>query len=184
MGPTTVDLSSQVKLGSNRIQLNRAAGPLASVQVVNTYYVPWTSESSSTAARIRSGDAEALRLETSFNKTSAAVMEEVTCRVKAERIGFKGYGMLLAEIGLPPGADVDRESLENALRGADRSFDRYDVLPDRVVFYLWPRAGGSSFSFKFRPRLAMKAKSSQSLIYDYYNPEAKAVLAPETFWVR
>jgi uncharacterized membrane protein len=184
MGPTTVDLSSQVKLGTNRIQLNRAAGPLASVQVVNTYYVPWTSESSSAAARIRSGDAEALRLETSFNKTSAAVMEEVTCRVKAERIGFKGYGMLLAEIGLPPGADVDRESLESALHGADRSFDRYDVLPDRVVFYLWPRAGGSSFSFKFRPRLAMKAKSSQSLIYDYYNPEAKAVLAPETFWVR
>jgi hypothetical protein len=184
IGPTIVDLSSHVKLGVNRIQLNRAAGPLASIQVVNSYYVPWTSESSSTAARIRSGDAEALRLETSFSKTSAAVMEEVTCRVKAERIGFKGYGMLLAEIGLPPGADVDRESLESALRGSDRSFDRYDVLPDRVVFYLWPRAGGSSFSFKFRPRLAMKAKSSQSLVYDYYNPEAKAVLAPETFSIR
>jgi len=184
MGPTTVDLTSLVKLGTNRIQLNREAGPLASVQVVNSYYIPWTSAASSTAARIRSGDAEALRLETSFNKTTAAVMEEVTCRVKAERIGFKGYGMLLAEIGLPPGSEVDRESLESALHSPDQSFDRYDVLPDRVVFYLWPRAGGSSFSFKFRPRLAMKAKSSQSLIYDYYNPEAKAVLAPETFSIK
>jgi len=184
MGPAIVDLSTHVKMGTNQVELKRAGGPLASVQLVNTYYVPWTSDTSSTRARIRSGDAEALRLEASFNKTTAAVMEEVTCRVKAERIGFKGYGMLLAEIGLPPGADIDRESLESALHDTDRPFDRYDVLPDRVVFYLWPRAGGSSFSFKFRPRLAMKAKSSQSLIYDYYNPEAKAVLAPETFSIK
>lgn len=35
----------------------------------------------------------------------------VTCTVQAERIGFKGYGMMLAEIGLPPGADVDRAAI-------------------------------------------------------------------------
>lgn len=184
MAPLTVDLSSQIRTGHNLIQLKRAAGPFASVQLVNTYYVPWRSDSSSTAARVRSGDSESLHLETSFNKTTAKVMEEVTCSVRAERIGFRGYGMLLAEIGVPPGADVDRESLETAMIGPDSSINRYDILPDRVVLYLWPRAGGSRFSFKFRPRLAMKAKNSQSIIYDYYNPEAQAVLAPETFSIR
>jgi hypothetical protein len=58
------------------------------------------------------------------------------------------------------------------------------VLPDRVVIYLWPRAGGSTFDFKFRPRLAMSAKWSASVVYDYYNPEAKAVVAPGTFLVK
>ena len=41
-------------------------------------------------------------------------MQEINCTVEAERIAFRGYGMLLAEIGLPPGADVDRASLEKA----------------------------------------------------------------------
>ena len=92
--------------------------------------------------------------------------------------------MLLAEIGLPPGADVDRASLETAMRGSDWSISQYDVLPDRVVVYLWPRAGGSEFSFKFRPRIAMTAKAAASSVYDYYNPEAKAVVAPGVFVVR
>jgi hypothetical protein len=39
--------------------------------------------------------------------------------VHAERIGFRGCGMLLGEIGLPPGALVDRSSLEKAMNDAD-----------------------------------------------------------------
>ena len=69
-------------------------------------------------------------------------------RVEAERIGFAGYGMMIAEIGLPPGVEVDRESLEKAKQNG---VDGYEVQPDRVVFYLWPSAGGSHFQFVFRP---------------------------------
>jgi hypothetical protein len=111
-------------------------------------------------------------------------MEEITCNVKAERVAFRGYGMLLAEIGLPPGADVDRASLETAMKGSDWSINSYDVLPDRIVFYLWPRAAGTSFSFKFKPRMAMKAKAAASTLYDYYNPEARIVIPPGTFLVK
>jgi hypothetical protein len=28
------------------------------------------------------------------------------------------------------------------MKGSDWSISQYDVLPDRVVVYLWPRAGG------------------------------------------
>jgi uncharacterized protein YfaS (alpha-2-macroglobulin family) len=183
--PLTTDLTSFLKTGSNRIELRRSGGgPVASLQIVTTYYVPWSNSASTESARKLSGDSESLRLETSFDKKEANVREEITCHVKAQRIGFRGYGMLLAEIGLPPGSDVDRASLETAMRGSDWSISQYDVLPDRVVIYLWPRAGGSTFDFKFRPRLAMSAKASASMVYDYYNPEARAVVAPETFLVK
>ena len=183
IAPQTIDLSSFVKTGNNLIEFRRAgAGSMVSLQVVNTYYIPWNE--SQDVSRVRSGDAESLKLQTRFDKLESRVTEEITCHVKAERIGFRGYGMLLAEIGLPPGADVDRASLETAIRGSDWSITQYDVLPDRVVVYLWPRAGGSEFSFKFRPRIAMTAKAAPSSIYDYYNPEAKAIVAPGTFVVR
>jgi uncharacterized protein YfaS (alpha-2-macroglobulin family) len=181
--PQVVDLSSVVKAGNNRIELRTPANSrTASVEVVSNFYVPWTTTNET--ARVRSGDAEALKLETRFDRYESKVMEEITCQVKAERVGFKGYGMLLAEIGLPPGADVDRASLEAAMRGSDWAINQYDILPDRVVVYLWPSAGGTEFSFKFRPRIAMKAKATASTVYDYYNPEARAVVAPGMFVVR
>jgi hypothetical protein len=57
-------------------------------------------------------------------------------------------------------------------------------LPDKVVVYLWPQARGVQFEFKFRPRFGLAAQTAPSLLYDYYNPEARAVVAPTRFIVR
>jgi uncharacterized protein YfaS (alpha-2-macroglobulin family) len=183
MAPLYIDLSSAIVTGNNQIEFHRSAsGSPVGVQLVTTYYLPWRSQAEE--AHVRSTDADELRLTTRFDKNEAKVGEEITCRVTVERIGFRGFGMLLAEIGLPPGADVDRASLETAMRGSEWAINQYDVLPDRVVVYLWPRAGGSEFSFKFRPRFAMSAKASASSLYDYYNPDARVIAAPGTFVVR
>jgi hypothetical protein len=62
--------------------------------------------------------------------------------------------------------------------------DAFEVAPDRVTFYLWPQAGDAKFSFAFRARYPMKAKTAASALYDYYNPEARVVVAPATMTVR
>ena len=85
---------------------------------------------------------------------------------------------------LPPGAEVDRASLETILDDSSLGVSRYDVLADRVVLYVWPQAGGVSFNFDLRARIPMQAKSAVSLLYDYYNPEAAAEVAPAQFTVR
>ena len=173
------DISRFLHTGANHLQLRRAAGSaFASVQLVANYYVPWS------APGARVGETSALRLTATFDKTAAKINDEIVCHVKAERVGFRGYGMLLAEIGLPPGADVDRASLESAMKTSGWAISQYDVLPDRVVVYLWAYAGGSDFAFKFRPRFALTAKTAPSVVYDYYNPEARAVVVPATFVVR
>jgi len=146
--------------------------------------VPWSA--SEATKNLQDGEAEAggLRLIAKFDKTESKINDEITCHVEAERIGFHGYGMMLAEIGLPPGADVDRASLETAMKSSDWAISQYDILPDRVVVYLWPRAGGIKFDFHFRPRFGLSAKSAPSIVYDYYNPEAQAVVAPARFKIR
>jgi uncharacterized protein YfaS (alpha-2-macroglobulin family) len=179
----TVDLSQFLSIGSNRIQIRRAAGsPQASAQVVATHYEPWPAASVTSKPGLAS--AGALRLRVGFDKSEAKIGDEITCTVEAERVGFRGYGMLLAEIGLPPGADVDRASLERAVKESDWGVNQYDVLPDRLIVYLWPRAGGTRFQFKFRPRFGLAAQTAPSVVYDYYNPEARAVVAPTKFIVR
>lgn len=170
----TVNLSQFLKTGKNRIEIKRLKGaPLASVQAVANFYVPWSD------AKLSKSD---LRFDVKFEKTEAKINDEITCRVEAGRDGSRGYGMMLGEIGIPPGAEVDRSSLEAAVRSW--SISQYDVLPDRVVVYLWPRPGGVSFNFKFRPRFGLKAKTAASTLYDYYNPEATVVTPPPLFTVR
>lgn len=124
-----------------------------------------------------------LTLSVDCSPLAAPVGEAVTCQVHAERVGFAGYGMLIAEIGLPPRVEVDRQALD-AFQAGSWDFSGYEVWPDRLVVYLWPRAGGLSFPLTFRPRLAMRAKSLRSVLYDGYNPEARVVVPPRLFEVR
>jgi len=79
-----------------------------------------------------------------------------------------------AEIGLPPGAQVD----PNSLTRPD------DVQPDRVVFYISAQPGGSRFEFRFRVRYPIEALTAPSILYDYYNPESCATVAPVRLTVR
>ena len=119
-----------------------------------------------------------------YDHDSAVAGDTVNCAVNAERIGFRGYGRMLAEVGLPPGAEVDRATLEKAMLDSGWAINGYNILPDRVVLYLWPRAGGVKFSFAFKFRYGMKAVSASSILYDYYDPEARAEVAPTRFSVQ
>ena len=150
-------------------------------QIVSVEYVPWEYSAGTKDSNLKLGETRALRLGVSFDRTKAKVGEVVHCTVKAERIGFQGYGMMLAEIGLPPGVDVDRASLDVAMEDHALEVGHYDILPDRIVFYVWPKAGGSEFNFTFRPRFRMEAGTAPSLLYDYYNPEARSVVKPVKF---
>jgi len=176
--PLLLDLSPFLGAGDNRVEVRRAgAARQAQAQLVTTFYVPWSAQKAGT-------DAGALRLSVGYDRVSAGVNEEVTCSVEAVRAGGHGRGMMLAEVGLPPGADVDRASLDRAVEESGWVFSRYDVLPDRLVVYLWPQGGPARFRFKFRPRYRLNALTAPSQLYDYYNPEARIVVPPTRFVVR
>ena len=182
--PLIANISEFISPGNNRIEIRRGANSArASLQIVQTYYVPWAKRKITNHAE-REDSARSLRLGVSYDREVSRTGEEITCKVTAERIGFEGYGMLLAEIGLPPGADVDRASLERAMKESGWTFSQYDILPDRLIVYLWPQAGGTNFIFKFRPRFGLKAQTAPSVLYDYYNPEARVVVAPTKFTIR
>jgi hypothetical protein len=175
--PILINLSSSLSPGDNQIALLPSAGmQTALILIASTHWLPWEQTEARTSQEIR--------LDAKFDRMEARAGELIQCSVKAQRIGFRGYGMMLAEIGLPPGAEVDRSSLEALLEDEMLGVDHYEVLPDRVIFYLWPEAGGSSFSFNVSARMPMIAKSAPSILYDYYNPEALSELPPFRWTVK
>ena len=93
------------------------------------------------------------------------------------------HGMMIAEIGVPPGVDIDREALQKQVSESGWDLSSFDVLPDRIVAYLWPRAGGTKFSVSFTPRMALDARAAPHTLFDYYNPDACVTIAPDRFLV-
>ncbi len=174
--PVTIDLTGKIMPGAG-VVVTGAGDSQLMAQIVRTHYIDW-NDSVSTNRDVN--ESRAIRLDYECDKTTGKILDPVKCSVEAERIGFRGYGMLLAEIGIPPGADVSREALDKALKD-DWSFSRYDILPDRIIVYMWARPGGTKFNFSFRPRYAINAQTPASVVYDYYNDEAKAVVSPMRF---
>jgi hypothetical protein len=179
LGPVTIPLPRNLTRGANKIEIIRPGSTGAmNATLIASYYIPWADSDAVHEEAFKSGETRALRFKVHYDRTELKLGDTVHCTVEAERIGFRGYGMMLAEVGLPPGAEVDRSSLEIA------SVSSYEIQPDKVVFYLWPTAGGTSFSFDFRTRYRLEAMTAPSEIYDYYNPEARAVVAPLLFTAR
>jgi len=168
--PIIFDASAFLTADNNRIEIKTSGDlNLAMAQIVSKHYINWSETQE---------DSRYFDLKVDFNKLQAKISEEITCAVQVKRKDNR-YGMVLAEIGLPPGADVDRASLEKAK--SEGRFSSYDVLPDRVIVYSW---SSSEFNFKFKPRFGLNAQNAPSMVYDYYNEEAKATLAPQRFEVK
>jgi hypothetical protein len=91
-----------------------------------------------------------LRYSVQFDRLTASPGDSFRCTVHAERVGFRGYGMMLAEVGLPPGADVDRASLDAAVSDSGWELQSYEIQPDRVVFYLWRMLAAQMFHSRSR----------------------------------
>ena len=104
--PVTIELAGKLNPSSNTIEIRGASGTPVMVQTVATHYIAWADVPADTKSP--------MVLNYKCDKVDAAIMAEISCSVEAGRRST-GYGMLLAEIGLPPGAAVNRESLDRLI---------------------------------------------------------------------
>jgi hypothetical protein len=143
--------------------------------------VPWKEREF--REKIQPGKISGLLFGAGCNDLNLQVGSETECHVKAKRFGANRWGMLLAQIGLPPGAEVDRASLKFLISNGQVS--RYELQPDKLIFYIWSwRPEGEEFSFKLKLRYPINAQTGPSQLLDYYNPDLQVTLAPQRFVAR
>jgi len=171
--PLVLDISRLLRARANEITLTGFGPRAQQVQVAAAWYETWGQKR----------QAKYLDMQVHYNVLTAAANDPVACDVVISRPLFRGYGMMIATVGLPPGAEVDRGVLENLVSDGKTGVDSYEVEPDHVTFYVWPRAADVKFRFVFRPRYALKARAAQSVLYDYYNPDERVVIEPPRFVV-
>lgn len=168
-GPVSLDVTHRLRASAdNEISFAGERSGVTEVQTNATWYEPWKEQA----------PAKDLPYEVHFSQTEVEMSTPLYCDVLVSRQRFRGFGMLIAEVGLPPGTEVDRGSLAAIVENRENGVDSFEVAPDRVIFYVWPRAADSKFRFLFRPRFEMKAYTAPSVLYDYYNPDEKVSVSP------
>jgi len=181
--PRSIDLSTMIHNGTNTLEFaGTTNSPFANAQITAWLYIPSAQSTAGKTETTVPGKSFGFDFGYTCDAANASVGQAINCTVSARRFGSQSYGMMLAEVGLPPGADVDRASLGKLLD--NWTISRYELQPDRIVFYLWSSAAeGDKFSFRFTPRYSIRAKAAPAKLVDYYNPDLNAVIAPQTFIV-
>ena len=141
-------------------------------QLVTDYYLPWGT------AAVAAGDAP-VQVDVRYDRTEIAVNETVDVEAVVEVVRAERNDTLIVAVGVPPGFTPDTAGLERLER--NHRIDRYELLGNRIVFYLSGLTSGDRLvlPYALQAHYVVRAQTPSGAAYNYYAPDAGAVLAPQ-----
>ena len=170
-----VDVTSLVGSGDHEIEIGFDGTGSLLYQVVTRYYTPWP-------------DTEPvepdLAISVDYPEEAIAVAAPATVSVAITNNLDQRMEMVMAQIGVPPGFDVDMRSLQEHLSAG--LFSRVDRSAQGVDVYLYGIDAGDTvyFDFDIVPRFPMAVQTPLSTAYLYYEPDIRAESQPATVTVQ
>jgi uncharacterized protein YfaS (alpha-2-macroglobulin family) len=172
------DLGEHAKSGENEIII-RSHGNLAMMyQIVVRHHEPWS--------KLAPVAKPTLDLQVKYDRTELTPDDRVWARATLRNMSKDRANMVMLELGIPPGFNVDRSRLDELVAG--RRIARYSITPRQIIVYLVGVDAGTSFEMDYwlRPRFTMKAKTPPAVAYEYYTPSNRVTAPPVemTVWER
>lgn len=169
-----VDLGEQTKTGSNTIALNLEGEGSMLYQIVGRYYTPWT---------MAEPEQEPMSIEVAYDKTELAVNDMVTARVKVTNNRPAAAQMIIVDLGIPPGFEVQVADLEKLVE--DKTIQKYEITGRQIIVYFERIDGNGVIEFEYglRAKFPLRAQTPSSRVYEYYNPETEGTATPQAIVV-
>lgn len=167
----TVSLSDRVRVGQNPIELVAPSGADVSFQLVQTHHLPWSSPLAKAAA-------PAMFLSVDYGSRRAAPGRTLPVVAEARWNGERPSGMVLVEVGVPPGFEVESDDLERLVK--EKKISRWSPRASSVTIYLdaVKRDEPAKLGFRMRALFPVRAVAPPSVAYAYYEPEARYSTRP------
>ena len=143
-------------------------------QVVGRYFIPWTA----TTAQ------EALSINVSYDRTELARNDIATETVAIHNNLAGTANMVMVDIGIPPGFDLLTEDLQNFQQSTAASksgrLEKFSLTATQAILYFNALNPQESVTLhcRLRAKYPIRAKTAQSRVYEYYDPDVKAVAGP------
>ncbi len=165
-----VELSDKIGEGAHEVTLEFDGTGNLMWQLAGAHYLPWTD--------LPAEPASPLAIDVAYDKTKLAADDVINVTVTVTNSDAETTGMMMAEMGLPPGFDLDTSALDPIL--GQGKVARYERSATKLIVYLEPVAPGSPvvFGYALHARYPLEATAPESETYLYYNKAVRAGTKP------
>lgn len=161
------------------VELHFAGTGSIAYQVVGRAFVPWPS----------AAPREALTIDVAYDRTKLAENDIVNATAAIHNNLRATANMVMVDLGIPPGFDLLSEDLQDLVEksaGAKTgSLEKFNLTATQAILYFDSVGPNQTVkvTFRLRAKYPIRAKTFESRVYEYYNPQVSAVAAPAQFEV-
>jgi hypothetical protein len=159
---------------ANTVELRfEGKGGLA-YQVVGTYFLPWDEKPAH----------EALSINVAYDRIHLAQDDVATATATIKNNLPKTANMVMVDLGIPPGFDLLTEDLQTCIeKTASHKSDRlekFSLTATQAILYFNSIAPGDTVTlpFRLRAKYPIRARTFQSRVYEYYDPDVSSLARP------
>jgi hypothetical protein len=149
-------------------------------QVVGRYFLPWDKKP----------DNEPLSIDVTYDRTHLAKDDIATATATIKNNLSKSANMVMVDLGIPPGFDLVSEDLETYREKtaglASGRLEKFSLTATQAILYFnsFAPSGTASLRFRLRAKYPIRARTFESRVYEYYDPEVNSAARPVELEVR
>jgi hypothetical protein len=119
-----------------------------------------------------------------YDRTHLAQNDIATATATVQNNLPKAANMVMIDLGIPPGFDLLSEDLQTYVeKSADQKsgrLEKFSLTATQAILYFDSIAAGDTVTLQFRlcAKYSIRARTFQSRVYEYYDPEVNAVARP------
>ncbi len=166
--------------GDNVVELAFQGKGAFNYQVCGRYYLPWS-------AVPKAEREKPLDIRVEYDRTTLSKDDTLVAKVVVDYRGEVPAGMVIVDLGIPPGFDVDAGSFAElvARKGTPR-VEKFSLTGRQITLYVGSMKRGSPLEFEYslKAKYPLRAKTPSSTVYEYYTPDRRAEAAPVTLEVK
>jgi A-macroglobulin TED domain/Alpha-2-macroglobulin family/Carboxypeptidase regulatory-like domain/A-macroglobulin receptor binding domain/MG2 domain/Alpha-2-macroglobulin bait region domain len=149
-------------------------------QIVGRYFMPWDEKPIG----------EPLAIDVVYDRTKLAQNDIATATVTIRNNLSKTANMVMVDLGIPPGFDLLSEDLQSfqEKKAGDKAgrLEKFSLTSTQAILYfnaLSPKQT-VTLNFRLRAKYPIRARTFQSRVYEYYNPDINSTARPVQLEVR
>jgi A-macroglobulin receptor binding domain len=133
---------------------------------------------------------EPLTIEVTYDRTHLAEDDIAMATATIKNNLPKAANMVMVDLGIPPAFDFLSEDLqayhEKSAGQKSGRLEKFSLTATQAILYFDSLASGDTILLRFllRAKYPIRARTFQSRVYEYYNPEVNSIARPIQFEVR
>jgi hypothetical protein len=166
--------------GANAVEIRYDGKGTVGYQTAGQYFIPWDEK----------GEKEPLSISVNYDRTKLAQDDIVTATATMRNNLSKTANMVMVDLGIPPGFDLLSDDLqdyqEKSASMKSGRLEKFNQTATQAILYFNSLSAGETVQLKFRLRAKypIRARTFQSRVYEYYDPDVKSVARPVALEVK